>query len=90
MNSAEKLTAAFSECDGVVLYMTANEAKAGKITAMLGIEGGHSLDNDLENLRTFYDQGVRRLTLTHTSSTDWAVRNWKRSRCSSARRTRWA
>ena len=32
MNSAEKLTAAFKDCDGVVLYLTANEAKAGKIT----------------------------------------------------------
>jgi hypothetical protein len=32
MNSAEKLTAAFRDCDGVVLYCTANTAKAGKIT----------------------------------------------------------
>lgn len=32
MNSAEKLTAAFKDCVGVVLYLTANEAKAGKIT----------------------------------------------------------
>jgi hypothetical protein len=32
MNSAEKLTAALAGCDGVVLYMTANTAKAGKIT----------------------------------------------------------
>jgi hypothetical protein len=32
MNSEEKLTAAFNDCDGVVLYCTANEAKAGKIT----------------------------------------------------------
>ena len=32
MNSAEKLTEAFNGCDGVVLYMTANTAKAGKIT----------------------------------------------------------
>jgi hypothetical protein len=32
MNSAEKLTAALAECDGLVLYMTANTAKAGKIT----------------------------------------------------------
>jgi len=32
MNSAEKLTEAFKDCDGVVLYCTANEAKAGKIT----------------------------------------------------------
>jgi len=32
MNSEQKLTEAFSDCDGVVLYCTANEAKAGKIT----------------------------------------------------------
>ncbi|MEC9376024.1 MAG: NmrA family NAD(P)-binding protein [Pseudomonadota bacterium] len=31
MNSSEKLTEAFKDCDGVVLYCTANEAKAGKI-----------------------------------------------------------
>ena len=32
MNSAEILTEAFKDCDGIVLYMTANTAKAGKIT----------------------------------------------------------
>ena len=32
MNSEEKLTEGFKDCDGVVLYCTANEAKAGKIT----------------------------------------------------------
>ncbi|MCP4928968.1 MAG: hypothetical protein GY918_07940 [Gammaproteobacteria bacterium] len=32
MTSAEKLTEAFKDCDGLVLYCTANEAKAGKIT----------------------------------------------------------
>lgn len=46
--------------------------KQQKITAMLGIEGGHSINNNLKNLEHFYAQGVRRLTLTHTLSTDWA------------------
>ena len=32
MNSAEKLTTAFRDCSGVVLYLTANTSKAGKIT----------------------------------------------------------
>lgn len=43
-----------------------------KITTMLGIEGGHSINNDLKQLENFHRQGVRRMTLTHTSSTDWA------------------
>jgi membrane dipeptidase len=37
-----------------------------------GMEGGHVIDNSLERLRTFYDMGVRYLTLTHSANTDWA------------------
>ncbi len=44
----------------------------GKITALLGIEGGVSINNSLKNLESFAKQGVRRMTLTHTSSTEWA------------------
>jgi membrane dipeptidase len=47
--------------------------RQGKITAMLGIEGGHSIDCDLKNLERFHKAGVRRLTLTHTKSTSWAA-----------------
>ncbi|MEW6056583.1 MAG: dipeptidase [Bdellovibrionota bacterium] len=49
-----------------------DSVKQGKITAILGIEGGQSINNDLKVLEDFRRQGVRRMTLVHTASTDWA------------------
>lgn len=45
---------------------------AGKIASLIGVEGGHSIDNSLGVLRTYYALGVRYLTLTHTENVDWA------------------
>ncbi|HLX12152.1 MAG TPA: dipeptidase [Bacteroidota bacterium] len=45
----------------------------GKFVAMLGMEGGHPIDNDLKKLQHFYDRGVRYMTLTWNNSTDWAT-----------------
>jgi membrane dipeptidase len=45
---------------------------AGKIASMLGIEGGHAIENSLGVLRAYYDLGVRYMTLTHSLTTDWA------------------
>jgi membrane dipeptidase len=39
---------------------------------MLGIEGGHAIENSLGALRAYYALGVRYMTLTHNSHTDWA------------------
>jgi membrane dipeptidase len=46
--------------------------KAGKIASLIGVEGGHSIDNSLGTLRMLYALGVRYLTLTHSESLDWA------------------
>jgi membrane dipeptidase len=46
--------------------------KAHKIAAFLAIEGGHSIDDDLHVLRTYYRLGIRSMTLTHARNTDWA------------------
>ncbi len=43
-----------------------------KFAALMGIEGGHSIDNDLGLLRDYYRLGVRYMTLTWSNSTDWA------------------
>ena len=44
----------------------------GKIASMLGMEGGHAIENSLGALRAFYEMGVRYLTLTHNGTLDWA------------------
>jgi membrane dipeptidase len=44
----------------------------GRIASLLGIEGGHVIVNSLGALRSYYDLGVRYMTLTHFHSNDWA------------------
>ena len=46
--------------------------KAGKISCLIGIEGGHAIENSLGALRMFYRLGVRYMTLTHWETIDWA------------------
>ena len=45
---------------------------AGRVANLMGVEGGHIIENDLENLREFHRRGVRYMTLTHSFHTEWA------------------
>ncbi|CUS78855.1 membrane dipeptidase [Candidatus Kryptonium thompsonii] len=44
----------------------------GKICAVIGVEGGHAIENSIENLERLYKRGVRYLGLTWNNSVDWA------------------
>jgi membrane dipeptidase len=60
----------------LVLCTTADEIRhakaANKIAVLMGVEGGHMINNSLANLDKFFALGVRYMTLTHTVNTDWA------------------
>ncbi len=45
---------------------------SGKIGSVMGMEGGHAIENSLGALRAYYDMGVRYMTLTHNVTLDWA------------------
>ena len=60
----------------LALATTAGEIRsafvAHKIAVLMGVEGGHMINNDLANVDKFASLGVRYMTLTHMVNTDWA------------------
>ena len=60
----------------LVLCTTADEIRAAKkskkIAVLMGVEGGHMINNSLAALDQFFTLGVRYMTLTHTVNTEWA------------------
>jgi membrane dipeptidase len=71
---AKRLVARYP--DAFTFALTAQDVrkakKAGRIGSMLGIEGGHVIESSLGALRMYYDLGVRYMTLTHNTNTEWA------------------
>ena len=62
--------------DRLALALSADDIernfKRGRIASLLGMEGGHAIENSLGALRAYYDLGARYLTLTHNVTLDWA------------------
>ncbi|HEX7049169.1 MAG TPA: dipeptidase [Longimicrobiales bacterium] len=55
------------DADGI-----AGARAAGDVAIMIGVEGGHAIENSIDNLRRLYARGVRYLTLTWNNHNDWA------------------
>lgn len=45
---------------------------AGKIASLIGVEGGHAIENSLDKLRKLHELGAGYMTLTHSDSLEWA------------------
>ena len=62
--------------EALTLATSAGDVRAafarGKIGSLLGMEGGHAIENSLGALRAYYRLGVRYMTLTHNVTLDWA------------------
>ena len=58
------------------IALTSNDVeriqKSGKIASLMGVEGGHSIENSLGKLKELFSRGARYMTLTHGDTLDWA------------------
>lgn len=62
----DKMTMAFTAADILRVH------QQHKLAALMGIEGGHAIENDIRLLRDFYRLGVRYMTLTWSNTNEWA------------------
>src|SRR4029077_6683472 len=62
--------------EAITLATTAAEVRAirkqSKIAVLLGVEGGHMINSDMNTLRKYSTLGVRYMTLTHSGNAEWA------------------
>jgi membrane dipeptidase len=74
MEQVHRLVARFP--NDLALASTAADVRRiveeGRIACLMGLEGGHLIDDDLRNLTTYQRLGARYLTLTHSFHTSWA------------------
>ncbi|MCM2270541.1 MAG: dipeptidase [Thermoanaerobaculia bacterium] len=74
LDIARRMIAKYPEALALALGAddVARARAGGRIASLLGMEGGHVLENSLGALRAYYELGARYLTLTHNVTLDWA------------------
>lgn len=76
MQQIDLIEAMAARDDRLVKATTAETAQAtraaGRIACLIGVEGGHAIENSLANLDALAERGMRYMTLTHSDTLDWA------------------
>lgn len=57
---------------GTAAELRTARKQSGRVGSLIGMEGGHAIENSLGALRAYYDLGARYMTLTHNVTLDWA------------------